>query len=431
MTAELARYIHRPPVLSDRISAALPQGYGFLRSYVEYATACSDAPQIYHVGVGLTILSAAVARRLPCPWLNGRTLLPNLYTLLVGPSRSSRKTSSMDAGVDVVHAADPERVIPVPGSYEELIAQLRKQPDGLLTYREFGHFLKTTQRGYGEPIRTVLMDLYDWPPDRAYTRNLKKGATVIAAPICLSMLSTIATDLLFAYIDLEDWSGGFFGRFLVLYGERTEFKMPATWLSAHHQLAGALYQFVHYPFPRCGGFAPQAWQAFDSWARWRDGQALNVPPRIQTFISGATTLAAKVALLFAADAAEPMAGEGWLVSYESTLRAVTFVENLYLPSITHLGERLALGPWEKDRQRVLDVIEQAGPKGVLRRDLIRRAKLSSEYTDSVLSTLKEEGTIVQGQDARGVVYKRANPDTPPQGGGRVIPMNGTPGTGTP
>jgi hypothetical protein len=43
------------------------------------------------------------------------------------------------------------------------------------------------------------MDLYDWSPDRAYTRNLKKGKTVIEPPICLSMLSSIATELLFSY----------------------------------------------------------------------------------------------------------------------------------------------------------------------------------------------------------------------------------------
>lgn len=401
-------------MLPERISEALPQGHGFLRSYVEYAAACSDAPEIYHVGVGLTVFAAAVARRLPCPWLAGRILLPNLYTLLVGPSRSSRKTSSMDAGVQLVHTADPERVIPIPGSYEELIAQLRKSPDGLLTYREFGHFLKTTQRGYGEPIRTVLMDLYDWPPDRSYTRNLKKGQTVIEAPICLSMLSTIATDLLFSYTDTEEWQGGFFGRMVVLYGERESFKMPATWMSAHQQLAGVLHAFVNYPFPLCGGYSPQAWTAFETWARWRDGQATNAPSRVQTFIAGATTLAAKVALLYAADAGEPAAGHGWLVSYESIRRAVIFVETLYLPSIMHLGERLAIGPWERDRQRVLDVIESM-PRGIARRDLIRRAKLSSEYMDSVLNTLKEEGSIVQSQDARGMSYKRATPDHPGSG----------------
>jgi hypothetical protein len=393
-------------VLPDQISEALPQGHGFIRSYVEYASACSDAPEIYHVGTGLTVFAAAVAKKLPCPWTAGRVLLPNLYTLLVGTSRSSRKTSSMDSGIDLVHTADPERVMPIPGSYEELLAQLRKKPEGLLTYREFGHFLKTTQRGYGEPIRTVLMDLFDWPPDRNYTRNLKKGATVIEAPICLSMLSSISTDLLFAYADSEEWTGGFFGRMVVLFGERDQFKMPVTWPAAHQQLAAVLHSFIHYPFPRCGGFSPQAWAAFEHWSRFRDSQASSVPPRVQTFVAGATTLAAKVALLYAADAAEPLAGTGWLVSYETMRRAILFVENLYFPSIWHLGERLTLGLWERDRQRVLDAVE-AYPNGVTRRDLLRRAKLSSEYLDSVVNTLKEEGSIVQGQDSRGIVYKKS------------------------
>lgn len=394
-------------MLPERISEALPQGRGFLRSYVEYASACSDAPEIYHVGVGLTVLASAIAKKLMCPWMAGRTLIPNLYTLLVGPSRSSRKTSSMDAGIDILQVAQPELVIPIPGSYEELVTQIRATPSGLLTYREFGHFLKTTQRGYGEPIRTVLMDLFDWPPDRAYTRNLKKARTIIEPPICLSMLSSIATELLFAYSDTEEWTGGFFGRMLLLYGERETYRMPSTWKEAHDYLATLIYQLIHYPFPTCGGFSPQAWQVFDQWSRHRDSQAPNAPSRLQTHIAGVTTLAAKIALLFAADAGEVAAGNGWLVSHESMRRAMLFVDNLYVPSVYHLGERITLGIWEKDRQRVLDVIESRGQLGIARKDLLKAVKMESTFLESILNTLREETTIVIVNDPRGQVYRRA------------------------
>lgn len=412
-------------MLADQISEALPQVQGFLRSYTEYASACSDAPAVYHAGVGLTILSATVAKRLRCPWMAGRTLLPNLYTLLVGSSRSARKTGSMDAGIEILNAADHTLVMPIPGSYEELVAQIRRKPEGLLTYREFGHFLKTTQRGYTEPIRTMLMDLYDWPPDRQFTRNLRKGQTIIDPPIVLSMLAAVSTDLLYRFSDLEDWTGGFFGRFVVLFAERNEFKMPNTWQPARDQLSGWLAALNAYPMAPPGGFAADAWAYFEKWARHRDGQASHFPVRVQTFVAGATTLAAKIALLFAVDAGECMAGVGWLVSLESVYRAIRFVDTLYLPSVEHLGERLALGTWEMDRQRVLDVIERAH-MGVSRRDLIRKVKVSSDYCDQIIGTLKEEGSISQINGHSGVLYRRAwaAPAANEGGGGTVVRIGG-------
>ncbi len=423
-------YTSCPSMLSDRISQALPQSMGFLRSYVQYAAQCSDAPEIYHVGVGLTLLSSAIARKIACPWMAGRTLMPNLYTLLVGPSRSSRKTGSMDMGVDLLQSANPELVIPIPGSYEELVAQIRSTPHGLMTYREFGHFMKTTQRGYGESIRTVLMDLYDWPSDRAYVRNLRKAKTVIEPPICLSMLSAIATDLLFAFTDTVDWTGGFFGRMLLLYGEREDFRMPMVWPAARDYLVGVLHNMINYPFHPCGGFSPAAWQVFEQWSRTRDAQANSAPARMQTHISGATTLAGKIALLYSADMGEPAAGNGWLVSEEAIRRAILFVENLYIPSIFHLGERLTLGVWERDRQRVMDIIESTGQIGINRRDLLRRVRMESTFLETILHTLREENTIVMS-NASGVeaVYRKSTGHGHPSGG-NVLPFK-VPGTGTP
>lgn len=407
-------------MLSDLVDGVLPAQSSFLRPYAEYASQCCDAPDVFHVGVGLTVLASTIAKSLACPFLAGRILVPNLYTLLIGPSRSARKTASMDMGIGILQAASPEILMPCAGSYEELVAQIRATPSGLITHREFGHFLKTTARGYGEPIRTVLMDLYDWPPNRSYTRNLKKGKTVIDPMICISMMGAISTDLVYSYSDSEEWTGGFFGRMILLYGERGGFRMPNTWPEAEVHLAGIISQWVHAAIPPCGGFTPDAWAFFTQWAQYRDSQTNSAPTRVQTHISGATTLAAKVALLYGADSGEPYAGQGWLISLETMRRAILFVDNLYLPSVMHLGERLALGTWEKDRQRVLDAIERAGTKGILWPDLLKRVKLSSTYLTELSNTLREENSVIQVKEARGNVFKRAPEGTliPFPSGGR-------------
>lgn len=391
---------------------------------MEYASQCSDAPDIFHIGVGLTIFSAAVARTARAPYMAGRQLIPNLYTLLVGPSRSARKTASLDIGIEILRRANPEAVIPLPGSYEEMIAQLRATPVGLLEYREFGHFLKTTARGYGEPIRTVLMDLYDWPPDQPYIRNLRKGKTVVEAPIVLSMASGIATELLFSYSDLESWTGGFFGRCLMLYGERDMFRMPTPWEEARDSLTQQLRAWCNITLPPCGGFARDAWTAFEQWSRWRDSKANEAPDRVQTFFAGAPTLAAKIALLYAIDQHEPLAGAGWLISYESVRKAALFVDTLYLPSIMHLGERFAITPFEKDRQFVLDIIDRSGRRGASRAEILRRTKNSVSNIDAIIDALTASGEAVPSNGAGGTVFKR------PAAGGHLALVGGNGGAGT-
>lgn len=403
-------------MLSDRVDSVLPAGSTFLRLYAEYASQCCDAPDLYHLGVGLTIFSGAIAKSVSIPFLAGRTLIPNLYTLLVGPSRSARKTASMDAGVGILQAANPEAIISVPGSYEELITQLRATPSGILTFREFGHFLKTTQRGYSEPMRTVLMDIYDWPSNRPYTRNLRKGKTIIEPPICLSLLGAVSTDLLYAFTDTEEWTGGFMARMLLLYGERGEFRMPLPWPQAESYLANILQQWLSASIPPCGGFTPDAWNLFGQWSQFRDSLTHTAPSRVSTHISGATTLVAKVALLMAVDRGEPHGGPGWLISLDTVNYAIKFVDGLYLPSVFQLGEKLTIGPWERDRQRVLDCVDRAGPHGIAQHDLLRRVKISSTYLKEILDTLREERTLIQTtSDSRGPVIKR-----PPSAG--VVPF---------
>jgi len=408
-------------MLPDRISQAIPQGHGFIRSYVEYAASCSDAPEIFHVGVALTILASVTAKRLVAPFSSATMLVPNLYTLLVGPS-GERKSSCLDTGIRILRRVASDAVIPVPGSYEEMIAQIRTQPTGLLKLREFGHFLKFTERGYGEPMRTVLMELYDHPTDEPYTRNLRKGKTVIDGPICVSLGAACSDDLLYSYTDTESWSGGFLGRMTMLYGDRQVFRMPTVWPQAFDYLVTLLHTYAFGTIHRCGGWSPPAWQEFQRWAAWRDAQRHSAPARVRTHVARAETLAAKVSQLYACDAGESNTGDGWLISHESMCRAIMFVEQLYLPSIFHLGEHLALGIWERDRQKVLNAID-AKPNGIERPDLLRRVKVSSDLLEAILTTLKDERTIVQSIAGRETVYRRApQGGAPPPTGNNVFPI---------
>lgn len=382
-------------VLPDSILNCLPQNNGFLRTYAEYVSACSDAPPVYHVGVGLTILSTLVGDDLRCPWTAGNTLKPNLYTLLIGPSRRTRKTTSVDAGINMLGIADPSLVIPTPGSYEELISQLRRKSVGVLVLREFAHFLKATQRGYAEQQRTALMDLYDWPDERPFTRNLKKGETRIEGPICLSLLGGVSTDTLFQLTDWSDWLGGFYGRMLFLHSDGEDaFRMPGDVAGYRNHLIGYMRGYGGFRVPKCAGFHHAGWEWFAQWAEAKSRQADVSEGRERNFLYGCQEFAAKIALLYAIDAHECVQ-PGWFVSPESVYRAVTFIEHAYLPSCKKLGEKVQFSEWERHRQRLIDMLARSGETGLTEREILRRTKLSMQDFQGLMDTLRGSDLIEQ------------------------------------
>ena len=83
-------------MLPEALSACLPPE-GFVRSYCSYSSGATDAPEVYHAGVALAILAGAVADKLAFPLIGDSVSYPNLWTVLVGPSRAARKTTKKAA----------------------------------------------------------------------------------------------------------------------------------------------------------------------------------------------------------------------------------------------------------------------------------------------------------------------------------------------
>ena len=188
------------------------------------------------------------------------------------------------------------------------------------------------------------------------------------------------------------------------------------WTSARDHLTAVLHRPpIHMPIGRCAGFSQHAWIEFERWARYRDASAQQFPERVETFVSGSATLAAKIALLYSADMGDA-AYDGWSISLEAMRRAILFCENLYLPSIKHLGDTLALGIWERDRQKILTIIESQGHG---RRDI---NAVDPAAREGVARTVRRGRQHAQGRGHGGAgaaarripLYKRM-PDWPPPG----------------
>jgi len=149
----------KSPLITEADAARACPQQGFLFNYVLHAMKQTTSPLAYHIGVGLSILAAT------CPSTYGMRyagiLRPNMYTLLVGRSGEDQKSSALGIGKDILFEAAAALVGDFPGSAEGLIESLDRQNTQLIPVSEFGKLLAAAQRGYFEPIKTLLTDTWD------------------------------------------------------------------------------------------------------------------------------------------------------------------------------------------------------------------------------------------------------------------------------
>jgi hypothetical protein len=128
---------------------------GWLKNYIEY-TAGHEAPEDFHVWVGLTVIAATLRRKV---WLDNvyHKLYPNIYTILVSPPGVGKKTTAINIGVNLLREAVPDlRIISEKCTPEALAKRLSKPIDKL---KESGG-LKLETRAEGiivAPELTVLL----------------------------------------------------------------------------------------------------------------------------------------------------------------------------------------------------------------------------------------------------------------------------------
>ena len=91
----------------ERISQYINDG--FLRDYLDYTTLL-ESPEEFHLWVGMTIISAAVRRNVTLDYGLFKDIC-NIYTVMVAPPGSTRKTTACDAGMELLEKAIPNFTI--------------------------------------------------------------------------------------------------------------------------------------------------------------------------------------------------------------------------------------------------------------------------------------------------------------------------------
>jgi hypothetical protein len=200
----------------------------------------------------------------------------------------------------------------------------------------------------------------------------------------------------------EDWSGGFMGRWAVLYGQRTRVdpdpvgdRTYVDWL-VNELLRRAQNANAGW----CSGLTPEAKKLWNAWYHDLNGRRL--PSHVMGVRSRAPTLARKVALLYGWDYGVGMHGQDWEMDVDVLAPAIKFAE-LHIKSLVGLSGKIADHPDARLRRQVLQAMEFFGNRATLGQ-IVGNMKMRKRPIVEILDSLLEEGKVRKIADEYGMAY---------------------------
>jgi hypothetical protein len=387
------------PVTEAEAAAAvtlLPQ-HSWLRRYVVHGLNQTTAPLVYHLGVGMTVLGTTCPLAYGMPYAG--TLRANNFCLLVGRSGEDQKSSALSVGKEILDSAAAPLIGDFPGSPEGLIDSLARRPSQFIPISEFGKFLSSAQRGYFEPTKTLLADLWD---SQATQRTKANNKTVRVDNPRLSIGAACSIPYLEKHTLAEDWTGGFMGRWMVLYGKRERNdpdpigdKTHFQWLSDEVRKRATTSTAGF-----CLGLDDQAGKV---WADWYNNVTnRKLPENIIGIRSRAPSMARKMALVYGWDFGPALAGNPWQMGLDVLQPAIALVE-LHIKSLVHLSEVIAEHPDARLRRSVMQAILIFGGICTLGQ-ILSVMKMRKRPVVEMLDALMEEGRVTRQKTSLGIVY---------------------------
>jgi hypothetical protein len=384
-------------VLTELESAVAVPPTGFVREYVLHGMKQTTAPLVYHLGVGLTILAST------CPLNYGAhyagSLRANQFCLLVGRSGEDQKSSALAIGRELLFEAAAPLVGDFPGSPEGLIDSLARAPSQMIPISEFGKFLASAQRGYFEPIKTLLADLWDSQPIQ---RTKANNRVIRVDNPRLSIVAACSIPYLEKHTLAEDWSGGFMGRWCVLYGKRERTNPDP--IGDRTKIPWLVDQLrVRATTPAAGWCVGLDEGAKRLWRDWFfDISNRRLPDNIVGIRARAPTIARKVALLYGWDYGPAIMGAPWRISIDLLEPAIAFTE-LHIKSLVGLSDVIAEHKDARLRRSVLTAIENHDGLATLG-EILSRLKMRKRPIVETLDALAEEGRVSRVKTPVGYAY---------------------------
>lgn len=394
-------------------------GSGFLSRYVRWAVTQTDAPEQFHVMVGLSLLSAVMSPGARAAFGSQR-VKPNLYCMVVGTSGTERKTASMSVGRRLLSQAAPKSLGSRFGSYEAILDELVERPQCLILEPEFSRFLSQAGKGsHLQAVKTGLTDLFDGEPISNRTR--KHGAMAVHDDYRLSMLAAVSDSYLAQFTEPSDFTGGFMSRWLFTHADRNRWlyqpmDTPET-RKQQEELVKHLEMLYQYSPPGVYRITPdsEADQLYYHWSQELNRTAVEAEFKVRGTYMRAQMMTLRVAGLLAMDrvAQDPsnhvldslgvrdlMAqpeDHVFEITTEDLLPAMHIVST-HLASVQRIVRLVAHTESDRQKARVLDALPEPKPGEEFGEFLplgaiTKTAGMLSKQAKEVLGTLETEGRV--------------------------------------
>jgi len=361
-------------------------GKGFLRSYISFCADLTDAPHIFHLGVGLGILGAAIGNNVSIPSYGGLDIYPNLWLVLIAPSGFMRKSTALYQGKRLLRYSVAKAILADDFTPEKLASILQDNAAGLLVVSEFTRLLDMLNRDYNAGLRQMLTELYDSPDKWVIERRKEKKRCIENAAI--SLLGATTLDWLEERVKARDLRGGFLARFLFLpaieRGPRV-IGNPHVNIAIRESLKDHLWHVAELE-----GTADYSlvWGDYVDWLYGYEKKVeqSTMPKELIGVYSRAGTTTLKLALLFQASLRPQIE-----ITSEAMEMAQAFLT--YIHDETRRVTSTFRDSWfEKQMQKAMQCIVERGGR-TTRKDLYRGMSIESRKLDSVIKTLVEQGRI--------------------------------------
>jgi hypothetical protein len=204
----------------------------YLTTYIKF-TEKTEPPTNYHIWTCLSVIAAAMQRKCYLRW-GFKTLYPNLYVVLIGPS-GCRKGTAMNIGKDLLLSIAGVNLSSESVTREALI---RDMHDGISTYTDptdgtvISHSSVTVISEelsvfLGQQNVKFLADLTDWfDCSDQWTYRTKGSGTDKLVGVCVNILGATAPDWLRSILPQEAFGGGFTSRVIFVVEEQKKQIVP-------------------------------------------------------------------------------------------------------------------------------------------------------------------------------------------------------------
>jgi len=200
----------------------------WLDGYLEY-TSSTEPPTSYHQWCGLAVIAGALQRRVYLQQGLERTIYPNLYVILVGPSGRTRKGVALGIAKELLSEVGIVTIAPESCSGREALALVMKNAEKSFTdptdnkiknHCAISAFSEELSVFLGQGDIKLLANLTDWYDSKDFWeyQSIGRGKDGIRG-VCLNMVGGTAPEWIQSMLPHEAIGGGYTARVIFIVEE--------------------------------------------------------------------------------------------------------------------------------------------------------------------------------------------------------------------